>query len=82
LTYAALIASNNLAQNSWQPQWEGATNFNAELVGTYTYTLSAFDGGTQVASTSIEIQAVPEPSSLALLSLAGLSVLRRRRRQG
>jgi hypothetical protein len=76
--YASLIAGNNLAQNSWKPHWF-ATGFDPTEAGTYTFELTAYNGGTPVASTNIDVIVTPEPGSLALLGLGGLAMLRRRR---
>ncbi|XAM00551.1 PEP-CTERM sorting domain-containing protein [Phycisphaeraceae bacterium D3-23] len=75
--YAALIADNNVAQNSWKPHWF-VPGFDPLAVGEYTFTLTALNGTTEVASTSIVVL-TPEPGSLALLGLGGLMVARRRR---
>lgn len=79
--YASLIDNNNLAQNSWKPSWY-ALGFDPTESGVYSFTLSAFNGLTQVASTSIQVNAVPEPTTLALvgLGLASFFVVRRRSR--
>jgi hypothetical protein len=80
--YDAAIDANNLAQNSWKPHWF-AFPFNPTINGTYTFTLSAFDGIGQVASTAIQVNVVPEPATLALVAASGLLsllVVRRRSR--
>lgn len=74
-------ANNNVAQNSWKPHWY-ATNFNPTLLGDYNFTLTAFNGATQLASTSIIVSAVPEPTALLMVgSVIGALGVRRRRRQ-
>lgn len=87
-TYLALIAANNVAQNSWNMEFfddaGGGFPFNANQNGTYEFVLTAFSGLSEVASTAITINAVPEPSSLALLGLGTMSIIgcgwRRKRR--
>ncbi|MFI4862527.1 MAG: PEP-CTERM sorting domain-containing protein [Phycisphaerales bacterium JB063] len=76
--YAALIAGNNVAQNSWKPHWF-TPGFDPNAVGDYTFTLTAYDGLTEIASTEIVVSITPEPGSLAILGLGGLLVARRRR---
>ncbi|MCA9232290.1 MAG: PEP-CTERM sorting domain-containing protein [Planctomycetales bacterium] len=80
--YANLIAANNVAQNSWKPHWFFSP-FDPTLSGVYTITLTAFDGATTVASSSININVVPEPTTLALglSSLAVVAIGRRNRRK-
>ena len=79
-TYATNIATDNVAQNSWKPHWF-IPGFHPSAIGTYTISLTAFDTGTPVASTSIDINVVPEPTTFALggLGLALIAVRRRRR---
>jgi len=81
ITYAALIAGNNVAQQSWNV---GFFNGTPTKVGSYFVELTAFDGmGAEVVSNDITINVVPLPTAafagLGLLgSLAGVRVLRRR----
>ena len=71
--YAALIANNNVAQNSWKPHWVNP-GFNPTVAGTYDFVLSAVDDSGTRASTSIQVivGAVPEPA--ALFTWAGLAL--------
>lgn len=85
--YQALIANNNVAQNSWKAHWF-VPFFDPTVDGTYNFFLAAYDGTAELARTEIQIivgdggaAQVPEPASLALagLALAGLAASRRRR---
>ena len=81
--YAANIAADNVAQNSWKPHWY-IPGFNPTVNGTYTISLTALSGGSPVASSSIDVITVPEPGTFALAGLAGLIgtlAVRRRRAQ-
>lgn len=79
--YASLINSNTLAQNSWKPHWF-AIGFDPTDVGQYFFTLSAYDGGVKVASTSMTVNAVPEPTSFLMFgAVLGLGLTPRRRRR-
>lgn len=86
--YAALLAANNVAQNSWKPHWF-IPGFNPNTNGVYTLSLAARDAvsGFFVGATDINIivgagAAVPLPGSLALaglgLVLAGVGARARR----
>lgn len=88
--YAALLAQNNVAQNSWKAHWFFGPGFDPTLDATYDLYLAAFDAtGAQVARTDIQIivgaggsAPVPEPATLALASTALLGCALRRRRKG
>lgn len=77
--YANLIASNNLAQQSWKAHWFFSP-FDPTVNGQYEIYLSASDGTGEIARSAITINVVPEPGSIALLGLGGLALIRRRRR--
>lgn len=70
-TYATNLGTYNVAQQSWKPNWF-IPDFDPTKKGEYTISLTAFDGLNAVASSSIVINAIPEPGSIALLSLGGL----------
>jgi len=77
--YAALIASNNVAQNSWQAHWS-ISPFDPTVDGQYDFYLEAFNVNGSLARTNMSIivgqgAQVPEPATVALLALglAGFS---------
>jgi hypothetical protein len=82
VNYAALIGGNNVAQNSWKAHWY-IPGFNPNTTGEYTISLSAFDGDTLIATSLIDINVVPEPSTIALVAvgMVGLVAAYRRRRR-
>lgn len=84
-SYSALIAANNLAQNSWNMEFfdNGTFPFDGRHNGIYDIHLSAGRvGATPIASTSIQILVgVPEPGTVFLTgaALMGLRASRKRR---
>lgn len=87
--YAALIAGNNVAQNSWKPHWF-ISGFDPTVDGQYDLYLAAYDGDELVARTDISIivgngapVAVPAPATCALFALGlGISGLGSQRSRG
>lgn len=81
-TYSTLAGVNNPTQGNWalnSVTWDSASD--PDLVGsTLTVLLNNFATGDTVYFDNIEITAVPEPGSLALLGMGTLLVARRRRR--
>lgn len=89
--YLDLIANNNVAQNSWNMEFFDNTAagfpFNANVAGTYTFQLTAFNGGSQIAQTHINVSAVPEPSTyllfgVGILGIIGISYRQRKKAAG
>jgi len=57
-TYLALLAANNIAQNSWTYEFFNDTpydTFDPNVAGRYEVYMRAFDGATQVAESAITI---------------------------
>ena len=91
--YAALIADNNVAQNSWSYEFFNSASgdptfgFDPNVPGDYLIRLSARNSdGEVLASTEITISAVapvPVPAALPLLlaGLGGLGLVARRKRK-
>lgn len=70
-TYATLLANNNVAQNSWNYEFFNNSPFNtfdATVAGDYEVYLKAFDGNTELASTTIHIIVVNPTNVLKLES--------------
>ena len=77
--YLANIAANNVAQQSWKPHWT-VPSFNPNSGGTYDFTLKAFSGSTEVASTAMSVIVIPTPAAaFGALPLLGVLGIRRRR---
>lgn len=77
--YKDLIDDNNLAQNSWSPDF--FINFDPTVKGEYTILLQANSktdlgsAGPLVGETEIVVKVVPEPSAVAGISLGAVGVL-------
>ena len=87
LDYAFDISILNVAQNSWKAHWFLGPGFDPTADATYDIALAAYDGGAEIAKTSIQIvvgaggAAVPDEGSSAVLmgiALVGFMALRRR----
>lgn len=90
-SYAALIAANNVAQNSWRYDFftllPTLTAFDPNADGLYTIRLSAFGDSGLLAATEINVQVgagatvVPLPATLPLLlgALGAVAFIRRKR---
>ena len=90
VTYAGLVANNNVAQNSWNYGFfdgnplDALGDFDFNAPGTYIVRLSAFDlSGSMVASDTVNINIVPVPSAVfaglgMLGAIAGVRTIRRR----
>ena len=80
-TYASLIGSNNVGQNSSRFKFFPGLMpaFDPAMPGIYTIRLSAFSGTNLLSQTSINVVVTPEPAALGLIGvgLAGMALLRR-----
>ncbi|MDA0239393.1 MAG: PEP-CTERM sorting domain-containing protein [Proteobacteria bacterium] len=85
-SYADLLTSNNVVQNSWAYAFfPFIAVIDPNQAGIYTIELEAFLSGASVASSSIDVvvSAVPVPAALPLFlsGLLGLGIIARRRRK-
>ena len=70
--YANLIATKNVAQQSWKPHWF-IIPFDPEIDGTYDFVLEAFKESTSVARTEMQVivgkggAPVPEPATMFMV---------------
>lgn len=83
-SYQTLLDNNNVAQNSWNLGF--GFSASPQALGIYTFGLSAFDGNTLLAQTSIDVivgapTVVPVPATLPLI-MGGLALLAFMRRRG
>ena len=87
-TYAALIAGNNLVQNSINLDFfDTIPVFDPTADGIYSFRLSAYRGGDLLAQSSIDVivgdGVVPEPATIlvwtGIATCAGLAYLRKQR---
>lgn len=85
--YSTALNNNHVAQNSWQPQWF-MTTFDPTIPGTYDFFLEAFENGSSVARTEIQIVVgqggaavvpIPAAAPLGLLGMGLVAFVRRRK---
>ncbi len=87
-TYAAMAGANSLFQNAQDPSWL-ISGYNPNSAQTITVALFAVTSGadpnnsTRIVdiNSAIQVGVVPEPTTIALASLGGLTVLAFRRRK-
>ncbi len=80
--YPTLLASNNVAQNSWTMTFfDDATHiFDPDIDGTYTIELDAIGSAGVLSSVSIDVivgqgGAIPEPTAFIVWSLLGIAAV-------
>ncbi|MEM6506300.1 MAG: PEP-CTERM sorting domain-containing protein [Planctomycetota bacterium] len=56
-------------------------SFDPNALGEYTFAIQVSRAGFGVETVAMDVQVIPEPTSLALLGLGGLIVIRQRRRR-
>jgi len=80
--YLSLIATNNVAQNSWQAHWF-ISPFDPTVAGEYSFYLAAFDNTGQLARTDITVivSAVPVPAAFWLFGSGLLGLVGTARRK-
>ena len=82
--YVAMIAGNNVAQNSWKAHWF-ITPFDPTVDATYNIKLSASDSSGVIAQTEIQVIVgaggeIPEPATMALIGTGVAALAARRKR--